>query len=84
MQTTDRQTISRLRGKQTPVATFIEDNNNVLLKHQKSILNRWRECFCVILNPVTVHYFETFEEEIGEEIYLTEAEVRTAIKLFES
>ena len=36
-------TICRLRGKRTPVATFIEDTNGVLLKHQKGILNRWRE-----------------------------------------
>ena len=29
----------RLRGKQTPVAAFIEDANSVLRKHQKGILN---------------------------------------------
>ena len=40
------QTMRRLRGKQTPVATFIEDTNGVLLNHQTGILNRWREYFC--------------------------------------
>ena len=45
------QTISRFRGKQTPVATFIENSNGVLLKHQKNILNRWRVYFCELLNP---------------------------------
>ena len=69
-----------MRGKQTPVATFIEDTNGVLLKHQKSILNRWREYFCQLLNPVTVQHLETSEEQFGEDFHLTEAEVSTAIK----
>ena len=72
------QTIRRLRGKQTPVATFIEDTNGVFLKHQKGILNRWREYLCDLLNPVTVQHLETSEEQIDEEIHLTEAEVSTA------
>ena len=53
------QTIRRLRGKRTLVATFIEDTNGVLLKHQKGILNRWREYFYQLLNPVTLQYLET-------------------------
>ena len=63
------QIIRRLHGKQTPVATSIEDANSVLLKHQKSILNRWREYFCKLLNPVTVQHLETSGEQIGKEIY---------------
>ena len=74
------QTIRRLRGKRTPVATFIEDINGVLLKHQKSILNRWREYFCELLNLVTVQHLETSEEQIDEEIHLTKTEASTAIK----
>ena len=74
------QTIRRLRGKRTPTATFIGNTNGVLLKHQKGILNRWREYFCQLLNPVTVQHLETSEEQFGGEIYLTEAEVNTAIK----
>ena len=64
----------------TPVATFIEDANSLLLKHQKRILNRWREYFCELLNPVTVQRLGTSEEQIGEEIYLIKAEASTAIK----
>ena len=52
----------------------------MLLKHQKSILNHWRAYFCELLNPVTVQHLETSEEQIGEEIHLTKAEVSTAIK----
>ena len=74
------QTIHHLRGKQTPVAIFIEDTNGVLLKHQKGILNHWREYFWKLINPVTVQHLETSEEETSEEIHLTEAEVSTAIK----
>ena len=50
------------RGNQTPVATFIEGANSVLLKYQKGILNCWRECCCELLNPVTVPHLEIFEE----------------------
>ena len=74
------QTINRLHGQQTPAAIFIKDANGVLLKHQKGILNCWREHFCELLNPVTVQHLEISEEQIGEEIYLTEAEVSRAIK----
>ena len=74
------QNIRRLLGKQTPVATLIEDTNCVQLKHQKGILNHRREYFCQLLNPVRIQHLETSEEQFGEEIYLTEAEVSTAIK----
>ena len=67
-------------AKQTPVPTFIENANNVLLKHQKSILNCWRGYFCMLLNPVTVQRLEISEKQISEKIYLTAAEVSTAIK----
>ena len=69
-----------MRGKQTPLATFVKDINGVLIKHQKNILNCWREYFCQLLNSVTVQHLETSEEQFGEEIYLTEAEVSKAIK----
>ena len=68
-----------MRGKQT-VATFMKDADGLLLKHQKSNLNCWREYFCKLLNPVRAQHFESFEEEIGEEICLTETKVSTAIK----
>ena len=69
-----------MHGKQTPIATFIEDINGVLLKHQKGILNHWRENFCKLFYPVTVQHLKTSEEQFGKEIHLTEAEVSTAIK----
>ena len=75
-----RKIIRRLRGKQTPAATFIEDTNGVLLKHRMGILHRWRKYFCEFLNPVTVPDLETSEKQFGEEIHLTEAEVSTVIK----
>ena len=50
------------------------------MKLQKGILNCCTDYFCQLLNPVTVQHLETSEEQIGEEIYLTEAEVSTAIK----
>ena len=61
------QTMRRLRGKQTPVATFIEDTNGVLLNHQTGILNRWREYFCELLKKA--HTFLTtieFWKQISE------------------
>ena len=78
------QTIRRLRGKLTPVATVIKDTNGVLLKHQKGILNCRQEYFCQLLNAVTVQYLETSEEQFGEKIHLTEAEVSTAIKFLKA
>ena len=59
-------TLRHLRGKRTPVATFIEDTNGVLLNHQKGILDCWREYFYELLNPVTVQHLETSEEQIDE------------------
>ena len=41
----------------------------------------WKEYFYELLNPVTVQYLETSKEQIGKEIYLTEAEISKAIKL---
>ena len=69
-----------MHGKRRLAATFIEDVDSVLLKNQKGILNCSREYFCELLNPVTVQHLETSEEQIGKEIYLTEAEMSTAIK----
>ena len=72
------------RNKRTPIATIIEDADSVLLKHQKVILNCWKKYVCELLKSVTVQYLETSEEQIGEEIYCTEAEVSTAIKFLEA
>ena len=65
-------------GKRTPVATFTEDANIVLLKHQKGIPNCWR--VRELLNPRTVQNLKTSEKQIGEKIYLTKTKVSSAIK----
>ena len=52
----------------------------MLLKHQIGILKFWREYFCESLNTVIVQHLETSQEQIDEEIYLTEPEVGTGIK----
>ena len=51
------QTVRRLRGKRPQAAFFIEGTNGVTLRDQDAILNRWREFFGDLLNPVdaTVH-----------------------------
>ena len=54
----------------------------MFLKHQKGILKK--EYFYQLLNPVTVQYLQTSEEQIGEEIHLTKAHVSTAIKFLEA
>ena len=51
--------------------------NDVLLNYQKGILNCWREYFCELLNLLTVQHLETSEEQIGEEIHLTEAAIKS-------
>ena len=56
----------------------------MIQKHQKGILNHWREYFCELLNPVTVQHLETSREQIGKKVYLTEAEVSTAIKFLKA
>ena len=38
--------------KRPQAAFFIEDSNGVTLKGQGAILNRWREYFSHLLNPV--------------------------------
>ena len=77
-------TIRRLHGKRTPVANFIKDTNGVLVQHQKGILNCWREYFCLLLSQVAVQHLITSEEQIGEEINLTEAKESTTIKFLKA
>ena len=46
------QAIRRLRGKRSQATFFIEGTNGVTLKDQDAILNRWRDFFSDLLNPV--------------------------------
>ena len=74
------QTIHRLRGKRSRAALFIEDSNGVTLKDQDAILNRWREYFSDLLNPVDATPIQIHEEQVGEDIQITEADVNAVIK----
>ena len=62
-------TIRRLRGKRSLAAFIIEGSNGVTLKDQDAILNRWREDFSNLLNPVDATTAQMYEEEqVGENI----------------
>ena len=74
------QTIRRLRGKRSRAALFIEDSNGVTLKDQDAILNRWKEYFSDLLNPVDATQIQIHEEQVGEDIQITEADVNAVIK----
>ena len=67
------QTIRRFRGKRSQAASFIEGSNGVTLKEHDAILNRWRECFRDLLNPVDATPTQIHEEQVGENIPITEA-----------
>ena len=74
------QTIRRLRGKRSRAALFIEVSNGVTLKDQDAILNRWKDYFSDFLNPVDVTPIQIHEEQVGEDIQITEADVNAVIK----
>ena len=73
-------TIRRFRGKRSQAAFFIEGSNDVTLKEQDAILNRWRECFRDLLNPIDATPTQIHEEQVGEDIRITEADVNAVIK----
>ena len=74
------QTVRRLRGKRSQAASFIEDSNGVILKDQDAILNRWREYFSDLLNPVDATSSEIHDKQIGKDIQITEADANAVIK----
>ena len=74
------QTIRRLCGKRSRAAFFIEDSNGVTLKDQDAILNRWRDYFSDLSNPVDAKPTKIHEELVGEDIQITEADVNAVIK----
>ena len=69
------QNVRRLRGKRSQAAFFIEDSNGVFLKHQDAILNRLREYLSDLLNPVDTTSTQIYEEQVGKNIWKTEADV---------
>ena len=50
------------------------------LKNQDAILNRWRDYFSDLLNPVDATPIQIHEEQVGEDIQITEADVNAVIK----
>ena len=74
------QTIRRSRGKRSQAAFFIEDSNGVTLKDHDAILTRWREYLSNLLNPVDATSMQIHEEQVGEDIQTTEADVNAVIK----
>ena len=74
------QTIRRLHGKRFRAALFIEDSNGVTLKDQDAILNRWRDYFSDLLNPVDATPIQIHKKQVKEDIQITEADVNAVIK----
>ena len=74
------QTNRRLRGKRSRATFFIEDSNGVTLKDQDTILNGWRDYFSDLLNPGDATPIQIHEEQVGEVIQITEADVNAVIK----
>ena len=66
------QTIHRLQGKRSQAAFFIEGSNGVTSKDQDAILSRWREFFSDLLNPVDATSTQIHEEQVGEDIQITQ------------
>ena len=50
------------------------------LKDQDAILNRWRDYFSDLLNPADATPMQIHEEQVGEDIQITEADVNAVIK----
>ena len=71
------QTIRRLREKRSRAAFFIEDSNGVTLQDHDAILNRWRDYFSDLLNPVDATPIQIHEEQVGEDIQITEAVIKS-------
>ena len=78
------QNIRRLRGKISQAVFFIKGSNGVTLKYQDVILNRWREYFRDLLNPVDATSTQIYEEQVEEDIQITEADVNAVIKSLKS
>ena len=54
------------------------------MKDQDAISNRWREYFSDLLNPVDATPTQIHEEQVGEDVQITEADVNAVIKSFKT
>ena len=50
------------------------------LKDQDAVLNRWKDYFSDLLNPVDAKPIQIHEEQVREGIQITEADVNLVIK----
>ena len=80
------QTIRSLSGKRSRAAFFIEDSNGVTLKDQDAILNRWKDYFSDLLNPVDADAtpVQIHKEQVGEDIHIIEADVNAVNQIIEN
>ena len=66
--------------KNPQAAFFIEDLNGVILKGQDAILNRCRDYFSELLNPVDATLTQSHEEQVGEGIQIIKTNVNAVVK----
>ena len=73
-----KQTIRLLRWKRFHSDRSIKEENGVLLRNEKDILDSWREYFKDLLNPVTITPAEHTRGTFGEEntIWIVEVHQR--------
>ena len=50
------------------------------MNDQDAILNRWKDYLSDLLNPVDATSTQIHEEQVGEDIQITEADVNAVIK----
>ena len=76
------QTIRRLREERSQFSSrFLHRRfNGVTLNDPDAVLNRWREYFCDLLNPVDATSTHIHKEEVVKDIHTTEADVNAVIK----
>jgi exonuclease III len=78
------QTICRLRGKKSLSVRGIKSKDGELLSNEEDILQRWREHFEDLLNPVSGTSDDRLPVQAGAETNLSVAEVISAIKSLKS
>jgi hypothetical protein len=78
------QTIRRLRGRKGGPVQSVKGLNGTLLTEEADILQRWRDYFEGLFNPITTANEANPEVEFREETSITMAEVSEAIKSLKS
>ncbi len=78
------QTIRRLRKGGQKSTRSVKDTNGKLLIQEEEILNRWKEYFADLYNPISGQKTQTNKPASDESNDITMAEVATAIKSLKS